>query len=177
MAVTHLIERGHRRIAIITGPPTLKNEQERLRGYHQALQKAGLPIEDSLIWRASFDHAEVESLTRSGLADPQDRPTALFATNGVTGIAAVKSIYAMGMATPRDIAIITFDELTSEDFFRPAISSVVQPAFEIGSRAVEVLLGRIRAAEAHPAVEKIRLPATLIVRESSASPASSLPRP
>ena len=169
MAVTHLIERGHRRIAVITGPPTLKNEQERLHGYEQALQMAAIPIDQSLIWNASFDHAEVESLTRSGLTDPKNRPTALFATNGVTGLAAVKSIYAMGLQTPRDIACITFDELTSEDFFRPAISSVVQPAFEIGSRAVEVLLGRIRAPEAAPAIERIRLPATLIIRESSAT--------
>ena len=173
MAVMHLIERGHRRIAVITGPPTLRNEQERLHGYEQALEKAGISIDPSLIWKASFDHAEVESLTRAGLADPTIRPTALFATNGVTGLAAVKSIYSMGLQTPRDIACISFDELTSEDFFRPSISSVVQPAFEIGSRAVEVLLALIKNAEPAPIVERIRLPATLIIRESSATPISS----
>ena len=173
MAVTHLIERGHRRIAVITGPPTLKNEQERLHGYEQALQKAAVPLDQSLIWKASFDHAEVESLTRYGLLDPKLRPTALFATNGVTGLAAIKSIYTMGMSTPRDIACISFDELTSEDFFRPAISSVVQPAFEIGSRAIEVLLRRIKGAEPNAVTERIRLPATLIVRESSATSLAS----
>jgi LacI family transcriptional regulator len=170
MAVTHLIEMGHRRIAVITGPSTLKNEQERLLGYRRALHKADLPLDQSLIWQASFDHGDVESLCRAGLGDARSRPSALFATNGVTGLAAVKSFYSMGLTTPRDIACISFDELTSEEFFRPGISSVVQPAFDIGWRAVEVLLKRITEADPQPAIEKIRLPATLIVRESSGTP-------
>jgi DNA-binding LacI/PurR family transcriptional regulator len=170
MAISHLIGMGHTQIAIITGPLTLQNEKERLRGYRQALKKAGLPVQNSLIWKGSFEQKDVATLCQKGLLTPTGRPTALFATNGVTGLAAIRSIYAMGLTTPKDIACVTFDELTSEDFFRPGITAVVQPAYDIGSRAVEVLLNRIAMGKAPKTVEKVRLPATLVVRESSATP-------
>lgn len=173
MAISHLMGMGHREIAIITGPLTLQNEQERLRGYRQALQKGGIPVKDSLIWKGSFEAKDVARLCQEGLLTPVGRPTALFATNGVTGLAALRSIYSMGLSTPKDIACVTFDELTSEDFFRPGITSVVQPAYDIGHRAVEVLMQRIQSGSARTTFEKVRLPATLIVRESSGTPISS----
>lgn len=174
MAIAHLLARGHTRIAIITGPLILKNEQERLRGYRRALEKAGIPIDPSLILKGGFDQKEVTSLCRSGILHSAKRPTALFASNGVTGLAALKSLYSMGLTVPADMAYVTFDELTSEDLFRPAITSVVQPAHEIGSRGVQVLLKRIADETLQKEVEKVRLPASLIVRESSETP---LPKP
>jgi DNA-binding LacI/PurR family transcriptional regulator len=173
MAISHLMGMGHREIAIITGPLTLQNEQDRLRGYRQALQKGGIPVKNSLIWKGSFEAKDVARLCQEGLLTPAGRPTALFATNGVTGLAALRSIYSMGLSTPKDIACVTFDELTSEDFFRPGITSVVQPAYDIGHRAVEVLMQRIQSESARTSFEKVRLPATLIVRESSGTPLSS----
>ena len=170
MAITHLMSMGHTRIGIITGPLTLKNEQERLRGYRQALRKGGIPLRESLIWKGSFEQKDVERLCLDGLLQPAGRPTALFATNGVTGLAALRSIYAMGLTTPRDIACATFDEPISEDFFRPGITSVVQPANDIGRQAIRVLLKRIGEGPVHQPIEKVRLPATLIVRESSGTP-------
>jgi LacI family transcriptional regulator len=83
---------------------------------------------------------------------------------------ALKSIYALGLRTPADIAFVTFDELTSEEFFRPAITTIVQPAFDIGSRGVHVLLKRIRGGGDSEKLHAVRLPATLVVRESSATP-------
>ena len=79
----------------------------------------------------------------------------------------LRAMYAMGLTTPKDIACVTFDELTMEDFFRPGITSVVQPAYDIGHRAVEVLLRRIGNSKANLPLEKVRLPARLISRESS----------
>ncbi len=167
MAVMHLIERGHRRIAVITGPLTLQNEKERLRGYRQAMQRSGLDVDPDLIWKGSFEQEDVAALCRAGLANPKSRPTAIFATNGVTSLAALRAMYAMRVTTPKDIAYVTFDELASEEFFRPGITSVVQPAYEIGHRAVEVLLRRIAGGAAARPLERVRLPAKLIERESS----------
>ena len=167
MAILHLIERGHRDIAIVTGPLTLQNEQERLRGYRQAMKRSGLTVEPSMVWKGSFEPNEVAELCLSGMKDRATRPTALFATNGVTGLAALRAMYAMGVTTPNDIACVTFDELTTEDFFRPGITSVVQPAYDIGHRAVEVLLRRIANRPGNLPLEKVRLPAKLILRESS----------
>jgi DNA-binding LacI/PurR family transcriptional regulator len=170
LAVTHLMERGHSKIAIITGPLFLRNEQERLRGYRHALKNGGIPVRESLIWKGSFEEEEVALLCQQGLLRFSDKPTALFATNGVTGLAALKSIFGMGLSTPGDLAFVTFDELTSEEIFRPGITSVVQPAFEIGVRAVDALLKRIAGGDAFRPLEKVRLPAKLYVRESSSAP-------
>jgi DNA-binding LacI/PurR family transcriptional regulator len=167
MAISHLLSAGHKDIAILTGPLTLKNEQERLRGYRQAMEKAGLPIRESLIWRGSFDGAEIAAICQKGLLRAGSRPSALFATNGVTGLAALRAMYAAGLATPKDIAFATFDELVADEFFTPAITSVLQPAFDIGHRAVEILLDRIRNGQSAGPPQKARLPGTLVVRESS----------
>lgn len=170
MAVSHLISMGHKDIAILTGPLTMRNEQERLRGYRQALQKAGLPIRDALIWGGSFDRDEITRICQNGLLKPRRKPSALFTTNGVTGLGALRSMYAAGLTTPRDIAFVTFDELTADEFFRPAVTTVLQPAFDIGYRAVDVLLDRIHKGQAAGPPQKVRLPATIVVRESSNSP-------
>lgn len=167
MAITHLMRSGHENIAVITGPLTLRNEQERVRGYRQALQKGGIPIQKSLIWSGSFEQEEVARLCQNGMLRPTGRPTALFATNGVTGLAALRSLYSVGLSTPKDFAFITFDEITAEDFFRPGITSVVQPTFDMGYRAIEVLLDRIEEGKEQARRQRVRLPATLTVRESS----------
>jgi DNA-binding LacI/PurR family transcriptional regulator len=85
----------------------------------------------------------------------------------VTGLGALRSLYSIGLSTPEDIAFVTFDEINAEDFFRPSLTSVVQPTFEMGHRAVEVLLDRIEQRLDPNAIEKVRLPATLTVRDSS----------
>jgi DNA-binding LacI/PurR family transcriptional regulator len=170
MAISHLMGMGHTEIAIITGPLTLQNEQERLRGYRQALQKGGIPVQNSLIWSGSFEQEPVARMCQNGLLRPANRPSALFATNGVTGLAALRSLYAVGLSTPKDFSFVTFDEITAEDFFRPGITSVVQPTFDMGYQAVEVLLRRIDKEKSESPREKVRLPATLKVRDSSNVP-------
>lgn len=167
MAITHLMNRGHTEIAVITGPLNLRNEQERVRGYRQALQKKGIPVQRSLIWNGSFEQDEVARLCQNGMLRPSGRPTALFATNGVTGLAALRSLYSIGLSTPKDFAFVTFDEITAEDFFRPGITSVVQPTFDMGNKAVEVLLERIEEGSTGGKRKRVHLPATLTVRESS----------
>lgn len=172
MAISHLMGKGHRNIAIITGPLTLQNEQERLKGYRQALQKGGIPFQRSLVWSGSFEQEHVSRICQNGFLRPSGRPSALFATNGVTGLAVLRSLHSVGLNTPADFSFVTFDELTAEDFFRPGITSVVQPTFDMGYRAVEVLLRRIEKNTADKPLEKVRLPATLVVRDSSVTPLS-----
>jgi DNA-binding LacI/PurR family transcriptional regulator len=167
MGVFHLIEMGHRRIAIVTGPLSLKNERARLRGYRQALTKAGLPPRESLTWIGGFSHEDVAKACQQGLLTPGSRPSAMFATNGVTGLEAVRSIYELGLSIPKDISFVTIDDFTVEDFFQPSITSVIQPAFDMGYRAVGVLLDRIGKGKDDSVRQKIRLPATLVVRDSS----------
>lgn len=166
-AVTHLVEKGHKEIAIITGPLTLRNEQERLRGYEKALRKGGVAVRKSLIWSAGFEQKEIDAACQKGMLRSAERPSALFATNGVTGLGALRSLYAMGFSTPADVALATIDEVMVDELFKPSITSAVQPTHEIGYRAVEILLDRIANRDSNHKRSIIRLPATLVVRESS----------
>lgn len=170
MGVAHLLAMGHKEIAIITGPLSLVHERERLSGYKQALEEAGIAVHESLIWVSSFDQDEIDSACRNGLLPPAKRPTALFTTNGVVALEALRSIYSAGLSTPHDLAFVTLDEIAAADFFRPAITTVIQPAFDMGYRAVEVLIERIMQGDAMGAPQKIHLPPTLVVRASSGMP-------
>lgn len=170
MAVTHLISRGHRSIGIVTGPLTLRNERERLAGYKAALRRAGIQPVSALIWETKLHGEDVKATCEQNILRAPKRPTALFCTNGVTGLGALRCLASCGMSTPEDIAFVTFDELSAEDIFRPSITSVVQPAHEIGSRAAQILIERIKTGLSSSPRFDIRLPATLKIRESSSAP-------
>lgn len=165
LGVKHLIDMGHRRIAIVTGPLALKNERRRLQGYRQALQGAGIPLEESLIWPGNLRTADIAAMCRERLA-ASPLPDAVFCTNGPTALGVLRAFRDRGLSTPRDIAFATFDELTVDDIFTPSITTIVQPAYDIGYRAAEILLDRISGPASVQSVT-LRLPAHLEIRASS----------
>ncbi len=168
LGVSHLIALGHRSIAIVTGPLTLRNEEERLQGYQQALRRAGWSVDREFMWEGNFHPEEVAAICRQRLGGSSRRPSALFATNGPAGLGALRAFRDCGLKTPQDIGFVSFDELTVDDLFTPAVTTVVQPAHEIGVRATEILLKRIgEGRSAHKSPITVRLPASLHVRESS----------
>jgi len=167
MAVDHLLRSGYSRIAIATGPQTLRNEQRRLQGYQQALTEAGVPLDDALIWEGNIRPEDVAAICSPYLSDPARRPDAIFSTNGPTALGVLRAFRECGLNTPKDIGFVTFDELTVDDLFTPSITTVVQPAYEIGFRAAQILLERIENGNSEGEPFTVRLPATLRIRESS----------
>lgn len=167
MAVEHLLASGYSRIAIATGPHTLRNEQRRLEGYRQALALAGITPDDALVWEGNIRPEDVAEICAAHLKDPKRRPDAVLSTNGPTGLGVLRAFRECGLSTPKDIAFVTFDELTVDELFTPSITTVVQPAYDIGFRAAQILLERIENGNAEGASFTVRLPATLRVRESS----------
>jgi DNA-binding LacI/PurR family transcriptional regulator len=167
LGVGHLIEQGYRRIAIITGPQSLKNERQRLLGYRQALQQAGIALDEDLIWQGNLRPEDVTALCTERLLAAGARPDAVFSTNGPTGLGVLRALRACKLTTPDDIGFATFDELTVDDLFLPAITTVVQPAYDIGYRAAEILLDRIEGTAASAEAITVRLPAALKVCASS----------
>ena len=101
------------------------------------------------------------------LRDAADRPDAILATNGPTGLGVLRALRDCGLKTPDHIAFVTFDELTVADLFTPAITTIEQPAYDIGFRAAEILLQRVEERSARNGSITLRLPATLKVRDSS----------
>src|SRR5258706_1868790 len=170
LGIDHLIAMGHQRIAIVTGPLSLKNERQRLLGYHQSLERAGLRADPDLIWECNILTDDVTVMCRERLRDREARPDAIFATNGPTGLGVLRALHESGLHTPEDMALATFDELTVDDLFRPAVTTVVQPAYDIGFRAAQILLDRIESGSDPAEAMTVRLPATLKVRDSSRLP-------
>ena len=100
-------------------------------------------MDEDLIWHGNLRPEDVTALCRERLCDPAMRPDAVFCTNGPTALGVLRAFRDCGLETPRDIAFVTFDELTVDDLFSPSITTVVQPAYDIGYRAAEILLDRI----------------------------------
>jgi DNA-binding LacI/PurR family transcriptional regulator len=167
MGVSHLISMGYRSIAIVTGSLSLRNEQERLQGYRQALRRAGIKQPASLIWEGNFRPEDVTAICRERLCNSRARPTAVFSTNGPTGLGVLRALRDCQLKTPDDIGFVTFDELTVDDLFTPSVTAVVQPAYEIGFRAAEILIQRIEEGHVRGGTITARLPAKLEIRESS----------
>ncbi len=164
--VRHLIAVGHRRVAILTGGLEIQTGRDRLRGYEQALREAGIKPEPGLVRNGDFrfDAAYRASLE---LLASRPRPSAVFACNGTMAFGLMRAIDELGLHCPEDIAVATFDDLPIYDAFRPRLTSVVQPAYEIGKQGAELLIGRILGNIKDPSPVSIQLPLKLAVRESS----------
>ena len=114
-----------------------------MQGYRQALESAGMAVDESLIWYGTLCLDEVAALCREKLCNANGRPEALFCTNGHNALGVLRAFRDCRIETPRDIGFVTFDELTVEDLFTPSITTIVQPAYDIGFRAGQILLDRI----------------------------------
>jgi LacI family transcriptional regulator len=164
--VRHLLAVGHRRIAILTGGLEIQTGRDRLRGYEQALREAGIESDPKLIRNGDFrfDAAYRASLE---LLAGRPRPSAVFACNATMAFGLMRAVDELGLHCPADLAVATFDDLPIYDAFRPHLTSVVQPAYEIGKRGAELLIGRILGKINDPRPVSIQLPLKLALRESS----------
>jgi len=124
-------------------------------------------VDESLIWTGNLRAQDVTVLCREKLSGGSKRPDALFSTNGPTALGVLRAFHECGLRTPEDVAFATFDELNVEDIFSPSITTVAQPAYNIGYRAAEILLDRINGVAPEGTIT-LRLPAHLEVRSSSA---------
>ena len=167
MGVNHLVAQGYRRIAVVTGPQSLKNERQRLLGYRQALQRADLIPRDEWNWQGNLRPEDVAAMCRVQLAGKASLPDAIFCTNGPTGLGVLRALRDCGLSTPGDIGFVTFDELTVDDLFLPSVTTVIQPAYDIGYRAAEILLNRLEGLAPGDETVTVRLSAVLKVGDSS----------
>jgi LacI family transcriptional regulator len=164
-AIAHLLEKGHRRIGIITGPADHVSSQQRLLGSRRAFIEHGVPVEEELIREGRFDARSGYEQAERLLTLP-DRPTALFAFNAAMTMAALRAIFDSGLRCPGDVSLVSFDDVDWFDFIRPRVSAVEQPAYELGSTAADTLLQRISGHLTTPP-RRTLLKTELIVRESS----------
>lgn len=162
--VAHLIARGHRRIAAISGPQANAHAIDRLKGYRQALEAAGIAFDPGLVLHGSFRMQSGFEAAREILA-MTPRPTAIVSINDEMAIGAIQALAALGVSVPSDIAVTGFDDIDFAAHSTPALTTVRQPAAEMGAKACELLIDWIEDKARDEAVHI--LPHTLVVRESS----------
>ncbi len=158
-----LLERGHRRIAALGGPVGISTADDRIAGYTHAMKEAGLPTRD-LVIHGQFTESSGFEMAQSVLAlSPQ--PTGLFATNNFVALGAIRAIEAHGLRIPQDVSVVAFDDVPPVLAQYAFLTVIAQPAYQMGQKAVELLLQRLQD-EAPPEYRQVILPTHLIVRGS-----------
>lgn len=168
-ATRHLIEQGHREIAIITGRLDLSNGRDRLEGFRKAMGEARLLIRNEFLQYGDF---QLESGYERGLEllSLPDPPTAIFCCNNLMTLGLMRAMAERRFTCPEQVSILGFDDFDWAASFRPKLTTVSQPCLEMGRKAVELLILRIESPEEDPGETLISLHAELRIRESTAPP-------
>ena len=175
-AVEHLIKEGRRKIAHFAGPPLLQISRNRIDGYKDALLKHGLPFDESLLIDCGSGlEQENGSKAAQDMLDAGIRPDAIFAICDPIAIGVMMTLKRNNIRIPYEISVVGFCDEPVAKVVEPQLSTLVQPAFQIGETSVELLLKQI--GNPSPLVEKKVLSTELKVRESSISHYSSHPTP
>lgn len=166
--VDHLTTRGHERIMLVSGDLRVSSLRERYDGFRAAMRERGLQVPAALLCEgtvtaaATFD--AVQALLR---ASPRngERPTAILACSTLLAAGALRAVQHEGLRVPGSMAFATFDGFTYSDLFQPQITTVRQPAFQLGESAVSLLLRRLETPDAPAKV--LRLDSQIEFRRST----------
>jgi DNA-binding LacI/PurR family transcriptional regulator len=170
LATEHLIRLGHRRIAYVTARHDLSSDQQRMLGYRQALAAAGIQPDPVLVvpgnGRADGGEQALEALT--ALDAP---PSGVFCYNDMTAIGLITAARQAGLAVPRDLAVVGFDDLPFARYCYPPLTTVAQPTLEIGRLAMKMALSLIAIGgsqqEEEEALSNVVVRGELVVRGST----------
>ena len=162
--IEHLIAVGHREIAHVTDSEDTSTGRERLRGYMDALEVAGILFQPDLVVRTTVDRiggyrAAQEILARNPL------PTAIFAVNNMTAVGTMQALRERGLSVPKDMGLVCFDDVEHLAILSPILTVIDQPAAIFGSLGAQLLLERV-TGKASSRSRRIILQTDLIVRES-----------
>ena len=164
-AAKNLLEMGHKKIAIINGSLDFNIGKERLWGFEQALRDYKVPIISEYIkqgdWYEDNGYSSMVDLLK--MSDP---PTAVFASNNLICVGAIKALYDLNIRIGEEISIVGFDENELAEFTRPKITVVNRPTFKMGKTAARMLLDKIKGNRESDASQKITLSTELITRGS-----------
>jgi len=165
--VDYLLRLGHRHIGAITGLPHISTTHERIEGYRQALEAAGLPPDPALMLGGN---SRLKGGYQAGLAllSFPKRPTAIFATNNLMAIGLMRAVAERELRCPEDVSVACFDDFEWASVFQPRLTTVAQPTYEMGVKAAEVLFARLDGTLAGDPKEIVLSP-TLMIRDSCAA--------
>jgi LacI family transcriptional regulator len=165
IAVEHLINKGHQKIAFIGGLKDAYSNQDRLLGYKNALEVNGIPINQEYILNGDFKRESGHHTTQKVLqANP--RPTAIFAANDMLALGAIQAIKEEGLAIPGDISVVGFDDIGFAALPEIQLTTIAQPKYDMGRLAFLTLLDQMKGGDG-VINKRILLNPELIVRKTS----------
>lgn len=172
MGIGHFYELGHRNIAVIKGQDFSSDTEIRWRTISEAAEKRSIPIDPQLCSQLEGDSPspEIGYLAMKKILASRKKFTALFAFNDVSAIGAIRALEESGLRVPQDVSVLGFDDIYAAEFHNPALSTIRQPLFEMGSLAARTVLDGLKNSDA-PLPEMLSVEPALIVRNSTA-PAS-----
>jgi LacI family transcriptional regulator len=168
-ATNHLIKSGYRNIAHITSSINVSITAERLKGYEQALEENGIPIKEHYIKycpQGGKDVQEVEKALNE-LLDLPDKPDAIFTATDRATTTTLNLLQKMHVKIPGDIALLGFTNTQLANILNPPLTQVLQPGFEMGKKATEMLIQLIESRRPTTEFETVVLPAQLFIRDST----------
>ncbi|HEY0867767.1 MAG TPA: LacI family DNA-binding transcriptional regulator [Fimbriimonas sp.] len=166
MATRHLLELGHRRIAMLHGSPGSVASNDRYNGYRDALESAGIPLEPRFVLQAPELSSSFEPVQR--MFEGPERPTAVFVWSDDTAFLVLDVLRSMGLSVPNDVSVVGFDSLERCETTHPPLTSVRQPVREMAVRATVLLTDLLRGKQ--PEQKQILYPLCLDLRSSTAPP-------
>jgi LacI family transcriptional regulator len=170
LAAEHLLELGHRVVAQLPGPADIDSFARRRDGFRAVVAAAPGVVDAGVAETAGItDLAEGHRLMKLTLARAGERPTAVFAHNDAMAVGALEAIREGGLRCPQDISLVGYNDVPLVSHLSPPLTTVGLSSELLGRRLAEVVLAAIEAPAGH--AEVVRLPATLVVRGSTAPPA------
>lgn len=166
-AMSHLLEQGFRRIAVIRGPKDTFDAGERWRGCQRAAARFGVDLDPELIWDGTFHDRSGYELMSSWLASGKPLPDALFALNDPMALGALQALNEHGHSVPADMALVGFDDIESARYL--GLTTVKSPMRELGRSACQAVIGMLDGQARVP--EERVLSTELVIRQSSQRPA------
>jgi LacI family transcriptional regulator len=165
LAVQHLIDLGHKRIAHIAGFLYTDTGIERLEGYRKVLNGANIPFNPEYMVETGYKEAEGYKAMSKMLRLP-DRPTAVFAANDLLAMGAMLAINEKGLRVPEDISVVGFDDIWVAERITPALTTVKVSLYEMGRLAMDILFNKMKGFPLEQ--ERIVLESSLVIRHSTA---------
>lgn len=172
MVAKHLVDLGHRHIAFVGGLAATSTNSERLSGFRSELDTLGVGLPDEYVVHRAFTRTSGYELTQSLLTLPR-RPTALFCADDLIALGAMDAVIDAGLRIPEDVAVVGVDDVQAASLRQVALTTVRQPAAEMGRRAVQLLLERIQGAPDAEPIDIVLRPRLIVRRTSGTASAAA----
>ncbi len=173
LAVQHLYDLGHRKIAHVTGPSGNVLTRARREGMLAARKRLDLPLQDGWIIRGDFS-LQSGHMAGQSILDMKDRPTAIFCASDQVAFGLIARLTAAGIRVPQDISVVGFDDIEQAEYFIPRLTTIRQDRQLLGQTAANLMMRRLEDEAPTPPDDLVKLlDVELVVRDSTAPPPSA----